>query len=108
MRFNFGFAVVYENRLVLFRVQDHLRKMGLARQALRALVHQHKIRGFNKALLESFANAAPGAPFHAITDELRQMSNTTNLNRFEQLLRSVEREPQDLSAGAAGAAGAGV
>ncbi len=40
MRFTFGFALVAHRRLVYLRVQDHLRKMGLARDALRALLRE--------------------------------------------------------------------
>ena len=34
LRFHFGFALLAGDRLVYFRIQDHLRRMGLARQAL--------------------------------------------------------------------------
>ncbi len=37
MRFPFGFALVSGKRLSYFRVQDHLRKMGLARKSMRTL-----------------------------------------------------------------------
>ncbi|MCC6862899.1 MAG: patatin-like phospholipase family protein [Bryobacterales bacterium] len=35
--FGFGFAVIADRRIACFRVQDHLRKMGLARLAIREL-----------------------------------------------------------------------
>jgi len=38
LRFHFGFAVLAGNRLVGFRIQDHLRRMGLARQAMSRLL----------------------------------------------------------------------
>jgi hypothetical protein len=38
LRFHFGFAVLAGNRLVGFRIQDHLRRMGLARQAMSLLL----------------------------------------------------------------------
>ncbi len=41
MTFTFGFALVTNGQLVYLRVQDHLRNMGLGRQALRAM----RIRG---------------------------------------------------------------
>jgi len=42
-RFTFGFAVARGSTLLFLRVQDHLRKMGLGRRALRLLVRQHGI-----------------------------------------------------------------
>lgn len=40
LRFHFGFALLRGNRLVYFRIQDHLRRMGLARQAMCMLIEQ--------------------------------------------------------------------
>lgn len=40
MSFPFGFALVNGKSLSYFRVQDHLRKMGLARKSVRALVEK--------------------------------------------------------------------
>lgn len=40
LRFHFGFAVLSDNRLLYFRIQDHLRRMGLARQAMALLSAQ--------------------------------------------------------------------
>jgi hypothetical protein len=42
-RFTFGFALASGDRLLFLRVQDHLRKMGLGRSALRRLVREHGI-----------------------------------------------------------------
>lgn len=45
--FHFGFALVNsKNQIVFFRVQDHLRKMGLARRALKKLVASEEINTF--------------------------------------------------------------
>jgi hypothetical protein len=38
--FTFGFAVLHDCRIVYFRVQDHLRNMGLGRRALAVLIEQ--------------------------------------------------------------------
>ncbi|HEX2480685.1 MAG TPA: hypothetical protein VHQ69_02275, partial [Methylomirabilota bacterium] len=35
--FTFGFALTHQREFIYFRVQDHLRRMGLARDALLAL-----------------------------------------------------------------------
>ena len=44
-RFTFGFALVDEKKnLVYLRVQDHVRKMGLARQAIKELIRAHGIQ----------------------------------------------------------------
>jgi hypothetical protein len=37
LEFTFGFALTHQREFVYFRVQDHLRRMGLARDALRRL-----------------------------------------------------------------------
>lgn len=43
--FTFGFALVVEDKILYVRVQDHLRKMGLARRALaKLLAHQPDIK----------------------------------------------------------------
>ncbi|HNQ03138.1 MAG TPA: patatin-like phospholipase family protein [Thiobacillaceae bacterium] len=38
LHFHFGFALLEDRQLVYFRVQDHLRRMGLARQAMSLLL----------------------------------------------------------------------
>jgi hypothetical protein len=44
VQFTFGFALVDQsNTLVYFRMQDHVRKMGLARQALKVLIRDHNV-----------------------------------------------------------------
>jgi len=70
LEFTFGFALTNpKHEFVYFRVQDHLRGMGLARQALEALCHEGYI---------SIAADAPG------TAEQQR--------RFRDLLSSVLRE----------------
>jgi len=44
MTFGFGYAVMIGDELVMYRVQDHLRGMGLGRQGLVALVAENKGR----------------------------------------------------------------
>ncbi|HEX2252278.1 MAG TPA: hypothetical protein VHQ65_03315 [Thermoanaerobaculia bacterium] len=45
LAFTFGIALVAGTDLVYLRVQDHLRKMGLGRRALRRLISGHQVRG---------------------------------------------------------------
>ncbi len=40
LRFHFGFALLLDGTIAGFRVQDHLRRMGLARRAMSLLVPQ--------------------------------------------------------------------
>ena len=45
--FHFGFALVNdENKIIFFRIQDHLRKMGLGRMALKKLVESNPINTY--------------------------------------------------------------
>jgi hypothetical protein len=91
LRFTFGFAVVFNNELVMFRIQDHLRKMGLGRQALRLLKDKHQ---FNRVPLQTLYRSPRGSLETGITEELRSMGSPENISRFEQLMRSVQREPK--------------
>lgn len=42
LEFTFGFALVGDNDLAYFRIQDHLRKSGLGRKALRKLLTEYR------------------------------------------------------------------
>ncbi len=44
LRFTFGIAAASGDALAFFRVQDHLRKMGLGREGLEVLIRKHGIR----------------------------------------------------------------
>lgn len=45
LSYTFGIALVKDANIVFFRIQDHLRRMGLGRQAMRALVEQKLVKG---------------------------------------------------------------
>ena len=45
LAFNFGYAVIIDGRLIIFRVQDHLRKLDLGRRGLSALYGSYKEMG---------------------------------------------------------------
>lgn len=51
-RFTFGFALASGEKLLFLRVQDHLRKMGLGRSALRRLVREHGVSTVETVPLE--------------------------------------------------------
>jgi hypothetical protein len=124
LRFTFGITVVEGSNVVLFRVQDHLRKMGLAREALRKMVHGQGVSWFDKTRLVNYLAAAtqprvdhelrkdlkkelesrqpqdrePACP--EVVRELMEMAHHQNLEQFEQLFRSVQREPREKQVGA--------
>ena len=85
-RFNFGFAVLRqassdsdpsEKALIYYRVQSHLRKMGLGRRGLLALFSKYPSLELEEAELP------------AEEDELRTMHS---LQRFRQLFFSAQKE----------------
>jgi hypothetical protein len=124
LRFTFGVAVVQDNNVVLFRVQDHLRKMGLARGALRKMIHEQGVRSFGKTRLVNYLDARSQPKNHGdlrqeiqqelqsrqaqerepvcpeVVSELLAMANPDNLARFAQLFRSVQLEPKEKRSGA--------
>lgn len=53
LRFHFGFALLAGDALVYFRIQDHLRRMGLARRAMFGLWEQVPGLGLDAQAMES-------------------------------------------------------
>jgi hypothetical protein len=80
--YTFGFALTRGQRLVYFRIQDHLRKMGHARRALSRLCYRKQ---------------AP-VTGHAV-DELRQLRidwlEPQDFDGFERLFKSVQQQGRD-------------
>jgi hypothetical protein len=74
-RFNFGFALVHNHQIVCFRVQDHLRRMGLARLALRDLIEQQAVTGL--------------VPDEDQPDSLRSVWEPGERKAFQRLFESV-------------------
>jgi hypothetical protein len=83
--FTFGVAVVAQcmdndqgitqpDSLVFFRIQDHLRRMGLARRAMRELVHGGQVKAENVCWV----------------------ANNPGRSEVERIFNSVKREPPDL------------
>lgn len=81
LELTFGFALAAGKDLVYLRVQDHLRKMGLARRALRQMVHARvvdRVLPVRKADLPAWSQNTPGeAAIHALRHLFRSV-------RFEQ------------------------
>ncbi len=73
--FNFGFAVVEANKLVYYRVQDHLRMMGLGRWGLCELIKKHEIKTLEPAEVSE-----------------QKSVSATSLREFEQMFQSVKLE----------------
>lgn len=84
IRFRCGFAALDEGqRIVLFRIQDHLRKLGLAREALRKLLDKKDgelVKGLVPLRREN------------IPDEYRAEFSERHRTRFTALYRSVSQE----------------
>ena len=79
LTFTFGFALVdARNRIAYFRVQDHLRKMGLARKGLKTMVRQAALGGIQLGIE---LGEMPATASEVPTDEDRK--------RFRQLYKSV-------------------
>lgn len=78
LRFPCGFAVTRGSRLVLFKIQDHLRKMGLGRMALKRLLDDGKIKEAPK--------------LGQIPKPYRDEFSKENEARLRRLFRSVEVE----------------
>lgn len=80
--FNFGYAVVSNNRLIMFRVQDHLRNMNLGRRGLKELLKEEKNRGLEFITEDT----------DKLLDELNEAKVEKRLERFHAMLESVKAE----------------
>ncbi|HEX8984764.1 MAG TPA: patatin-like phospholipase family protein [Bryobacteraceae bacterium] len=78
LRFPVGFALATGRRLVYFRIQNHLRRMGLGRDALAQLIDQGIVT-------ESYPPPPPSAPYGHI------WSTKERRARFQELFRSAGR-----------------
>ena len=84
LTFNFGYAVVIDDCLVMFRVQDHLRKLDLGRRGLLELYKLH-----------TKENESP-KPDTDLTDkllgDLQEKRMEPHIGRFRAMFESVETE----------------
>ena len=62
--------------------------------ALRQMIYEKGITHFDQSLLDNLHRSPRPAKETEIAAELRQMGSPENLSRFEQLFRSVLREPK--------------
>ena len=62
LRFTFGFALIHENTLGYFRIQDHLRKTGLGSRALAALLGHDCASGVTTVEPFAVPSSAPEIP----------------------------------------------
>jgi hypothetical protein len=73
IEFTVGFAIVENGRLVYLRVQDHLRKMGLAREALQYMI-EHAVIG-DLDLMRDDEESDDGATLKRLFDSALAQSN---------------------------------
>ena len=76
-----GFALVAGRDLVYLRIQDHLRKMGLARRALRQIVHDGTIDRVEPVRKEALPDWSQTTPGESRVDTLVHLYRSV---RFEQ------------------------
>jgi predicted acylesterase/phospholipase RssA len=82
IQFTFGFALARGRELLYLRVQDHLRKMGLARAALRRLVREDLVRG----VIELSADDLP--------EWSRKTAGESRVGKLTQLFRSARQQEE--------------
>lgn len=83
LQFTFGFALARGRELLYLRVQDHLRKMGLARAALRRLVREDLVEGvvdLRAEDLPEWSNQTPGE---------------ARMGKLAQLFRSARQQEEE-------------
>ncbi len=90
LRFTFGFAAAHGDALVFFRVQDHLRKMGLGRDGLDVLIRRQGLREVEELRPDQLPEWSLGK------------SGEHDVERFRRLFRSVLNEVQETPGLAAG------
>jgi hypothetical protein len=89
LTFNVGFALMAGDALVYFRIQDHVRKMGLGRAALRALMKAKPRLQYGV----EFAQLPPdGVPTPAGSAPDDAFPTAAALQQFKNLFESVRAE----------------
>ena len=84
MSFGFGYAVMQDRKLIMYRVQDHLRGMGLGRSGLAKL--RGEIGQFE------FASSKVDADLLAFLKEFNEPADRAKLADFRAMVRSVNEE----------------
>ena len=91
LRFHFGFALLVANVIAGFRVQDHLRRMGLARRAMARLLEELPGLGLISEPLGDEATKALSASHEGV---LRRLYNSVlAIRESEQRDRAAGRKP---------------
>ena len=85
MTFGFGYAVMRGDVLVMYRVQDHLRGMGLGRRGLVALVTENKGRKLT-------LGADDGERLLAFFAKFNEQTDRAKLADFRAMVVSVNEE----------------
>jgi len=80
--FTFGMALARGDELVYLRVQDHLRKMGLARRALRRMVREQRVQ------------SAAAVPREALPAWCRETPGEDAVDRLRELFRSARQQEE--------------
>jgi len=80
--FTFGMALARGDELVYLRVQDHLRKMGLARRALRRMVREKRVQ------------SAAAVPREALPAWCRETPGEDAVDRLRELFRSARQQEE--------------
>jgi len=87
MQFGFGYAVLAGKDLVMYRVQDHLRGMGLGRKGLMALVNKlNAPLGLDRLTVEALLK---------VLDAFGEHTDRAKLADFRAMVVSVNEEWDD-------------
>lgn len=70
-RFHFGFALIVDGQLAFYRIQDHLRGLGLGRKAMEQLIARHPSLSFSDAPSPIPAPARERAAVRKLFDSVR-------------------------------------
>ncbi len=82
VNYSFGYAALYDNHVIAFRVQDHLRKMGLARKGLESILkYENQSRDTD---FDDISTVKWGKPFKPDTDYNGQYKGDLLSETFKQ------------------------
>jgi hypothetical protein len=92
LRLPFGFVIVQSNTIYLLRVQDHLRRMGLAHAAVRAVVAQQVANAWDRSAMIAAGEFVDAERIDTLAArEIRAMREPASLNSFQRIFDSVAR-----------------
>jgi hypothetical protein len=89
----FGFAVVQKEAVCFLRIQDHLRRMGLAHSAVKLLVDQRVAGYWRSSSLTAAANMIKAMKLDSVAAaEIVATNQPENLEQFQRIFDSVLRD----------------